>query len=133
MSTQRLDYLSMHTVEANGCWTYTGTINNKGYGSILQTTAQRHIYALAIGPIPAGLEIDHTCTHIQCVNPDHLEAVTPAENMRRRSVNKTHCLRGHEFTEANTRFTHRKNGTARSCIECNRAMQRRLYSERTAA
>jgi hypothetical protein len=36
------------------------------------------------GPIPDGLEIDHTCRNTRCVNPEHLEAVTHAENLRRR-------------------------------------------------
>lgn len=35
------------------------------------------------GPIPEGYHIDHLCRRRSCVNPDHLEAVLPVENMRR--------------------------------------------------
>lgn len=35
------------------------------------------------GPVPSGLELDHLCRNPTCVRPDHLEAVTHAENIRR--------------------------------------------------
>jgi hypothetical protein len=34
-------------------------------------------------PIPAGLHLDHLCRVRDCVNPEHLEPVTNAENLRR--------------------------------------------------
>ena len=115
MSTQRLDYLSMHTVESNGCWTFTGTINNKGYGAILQTTAHRYIYQQVVGPIPAGLQIDHLCMNKTCVNPAHLEPVTAKENMRRRGVAETHCRKGHEFTAENSYLHGNGSKECRTC------------------
>jgi len=45
--------------------------------------AHRVFYQLFRGPIPAGLHLDHLCRVASCANPDHLEAVTPAENHRR--------------------------------------------------
>lgn len=45
--------------------------------------AHRVVYESLVGPIPAGLELDHTCRVRRCVNPDHLEPVTHAENQRR--------------------------------------------------
>jgi hypothetical protein len=46
------------------------------------------MYEHTYGPIPADLEIDHLCKVKACVNPDHLEAVTHAVNIQRRTWNK---------------------------------------------
>ncbi len=35
------------------------------------------------GGIPEGMEVDHLCCDPKCVNPEHLEAVTHGENIRR--------------------------------------------------
>lgn len=99
---KRRDYLSSY-IEQDGCWIYTGTINNKGYGTILGRAAHRYFYEHLVGPIPKGLTIDHLCRVKACVNPTHLEPVTFSENTQRRpDVNKTHCKHGHEMTPENT-------------------------------
>lgn len=116
MSGKRRDYLSSYEVDANGCWNYTGSVNANGYGRILQTTAHRYFYLALAGSIPAGLQLDHLCMNKLCVNPEHLEPVTGAENMRRRSEAQTHCDRGHEFTPENT--YRRKNRNSRECVTC---------------
>jgi hypothetical protein len=83
-----------------GCWIWTGYLTPKGYGRFTylgnSRPAHRVSYELHVGPIPEGLEIDHlchtrsagcsgdsSCPHRRCVNPDHLEPVTPAENQVR--------------------------------------------------
>lgn len=75
------------------CWPFRGTILNTGYGQFRTANARRVIahryaYELAIGPIPDGMSIDHVrvrgCGGGSCVNPAHLEVVTPSENTRRR-------------------------------------------------
>ena len=125
------------------CWLWTGSTNPLGYGSIriqyVLYKAHRISYYMAYGSIPAGMEIDHTCCNPSCVRPDHLEAVTHAENMRRyrtragikakpyvergnAQTKKRFCPHGHEYTPDNTGRQRKPDGTyARYCRTCRRA------------
>lgn len=70
-----------------GCWLWTGSLTYDGYGVFREnnrrTGAHRFAYEYHIGPIPDGLHLDHLCCVRNCVNPEHLEPVTPKENDRR--------------------------------------------------
>lgn len=70
--------------DPSGCWLWTGTLCDRGYGSMWKSgrprRAHRISFELANGAIPAGLVIDHKCRVPSCVNPDHLQAVTTGEN-----------------------------------------------------
>lgn len=79
----------------DGCWEYTGYINEKGYGiyagkptasgKAFGGLAHRVAYEIFVpGGIPKGLVIDHLCENKACCRPSHLEAVTNSENARRR-------------------------------------------------
>lgn len=90
-----------------GCWLWTGTISASGYGRLKRQGrdifAHRFAYELLVGPIPEGLVIDHLCRTRSCVNPDHLEPVTHAENLRRGKGHPTlrpgkKCKNGHLLT-----------------------------------
>lgn len=68
-----------------GCWEWNGRIHN-GYpciwtsGCASTLWAHRVSYALFNGPIKAGMHIDHKCRNPICVNPNHLQQLTPTEN-----------------------------------------------------
>lgn len=104
-----------------GCWLWMAAVNQQGYGIVGGRMAHRVLYASVVGAIPADLQLDHlchtsdpacaggpACRHRRCVNPAHLEPVTPRMNALRSNsfagVNaaKTHCKRGHAFDQRNT-------------------------------
>lgn len=69
------------------CWIWQGYVNENGYPSSGSGWAHRELYEMLSGSIPPGLELDHLCRVRCCVNPDHLEPVTHAENLRRGAGN----------------------------------------------
>lgn len=78
---------NIEPVPFSGCWIWMGGITKAGYGHISVNGAYEYTHRLAyihfIGSIDTGLEIDHKCRVRSCCNPDHLEAVTHLENVRR--------------------------------------------------
>ena len=117
--------------DPDGCWLWTAGKVPNGYGSFFLNSktvyAHRVAYELVKGPIPEGLQIDHLCRVRNCVNPDHLEAVTCRENLMRgecaasRKSKQTHCKRGHAFTPENTYVNSRGH---RACKACHRYLKR---------
>ena len=115
------------TVPVAGHLVWTGRRTHDGYAVYGSPTIYIHRWAWeqANGPIPEGHEVDHLCNMPFCVNPAHLEPVTPTENQRRRSERITACKRGHPYTPENTY----RQGTARSCKTCRREAGKRWRSE----
>jgi hypothetical protein len=125
--------------KTDDCWLWRGSCRN-GYGSIWVDgrlrSAHRVSYQERHGPIPEGLELDHTCRNKSCVNPDHLEPVTHQENMLRGprerygvQQNKTHCRNGHELTPENTYLW---LGRRRNCRTCRSAASAKRNETRAA-
>lgn len=112
-----------------GCWEWAAGRNEarRGYGQVKfqGRVRQAHLvaYELLVGPIPAGLQVDHLCRNTACVNPDHLEPVTARENVLRSdapsaiAVRTGGCARGHLLTPDNV-YRRPSKPTKRECRKC---------------
>lgn len=124
----------------DGCWIWRGETTKFGYGHV---TINRHrwkphriVYALCVGAIPDGLQLDHlchdpeqcllanTCPHRRCVNPDHLRPATAGANTARRinaSSRRTHCPKGHTYDRVDASSGNRR------CHQCRLENRRSRY------
>ena len=125
--------------QENGCWWYSAVVDNKGYATtrigwpvIKGAKVHRLSWIYYKGDIPEGMVIDHlchnpetceggdSCEHRRCVNPDHLQLISAAEN-NAKTVRvlkyKTHCKNGHELKD-NT-YKYRSGNLVRfACHTC---------------
>ncbi len=113
------------------CWLWTASLFTQSrYGllKVSDTNRGAHVvsYELVVGPVPAGLELDHLCRVRHCVNPSHLEPVTHQENARRGIYGmQTECLRGHNLMDP-ANLVPNKRGV-RQCRECVKLHRRERY------
>lgn len=126
------------------CLIWTGAktgnrYNRGGYGRFMVRPrvrmAHRYAYEVMVSTIPEGRELDHRCGNRACVNWEHLEPVTHAENVRRGTGGsnmraKTHCPQGHPYDADNTYLA--PNGS-RGCRTCRREAQHAYKLRRKAA
>lgn len=98
------DVVYRHVRVVDGWRRWTGNFDADGYPRVWvpwerrYVQAHRLVFAWEQVPIPKGWTIDHTCDLKACLS--HLEAVTRAENLRRRHARERGELpRGHEQFE----------------------------------
>ena len=133
----------------NGCWYWTGGLDGKGYGRTGKVSAHRWLYERHLGPVPAGMDLDHVChnqdatcrggtdcPHRRCVNPTHLRPVTRRANLAAGNGNggvkwspKTRCKHGHDITSSDAVYTSRNasGGVSRRCKVCAKEASHRSY------
>ena len=86
MKKQTSDRLkSRINITVSGCWDWTGSTNQSGYGTISFGNKNCLVHRVAFeefcGEIPAGHEIRHRCHNRICINPEHLTTGTHKQNM----------------------------------------------------
>lgn len=80
-------YPSTDTGHATPCWIWPYAVSPNGYAQVCvgrrTLIAHRLRWEHDNDPVPAGMQLDHLCGQRRCVNPGHLEVVTPLQNARR--------------------------------------------------
>lgn len=121
-----------------GCWIWMAGQNGAGYGEFWvdgrNQLAHRVAYEIFVGPIPVGLQVDHVrargCSLRCCVNPAHLEPVTPRENTLRGDsplaahARKTCCSRCGSPLSGDNLISYDLRRGMRSCRACKNARRR---------
>lgn len=67
----------------NGCLIWQGCCDREGYPRTGHSYAHRDAWVAVHGEIPDDMTVDHTCEVKMCVEPDHLDVCTRAENVQR--------------------------------------------------
>lgn len=135
VSTQLLTKIFSHiTIDANGCWLWNshdvGRYGLIRWNKVVYST-HRLMYCLFVEQIELPLHCDHLCRVPSCVNPAHLEAVSPRENYLRgrgpsaQNARKTHCIKGHPLSGDNLRITPEGHRVCRTCRNLTGVQQNR--------
>lgn len=140
-ATSDEDRWEKYVNKSGDCWLWTGSKSGPGYGTIriegALMPAHRWTYEQIVGPIPDGMDLDHTCHnndetcpggdscwHRACVNPSHLEPKTRASNLSAGNgpggakwTPKTECVNGHDLSDPSNLAKPDKHGR-RVCRPC---------------
>lgn len=110
-------------VKTDGCWIWL-PFGGHGYGRFVidgrPYQAHRLSYEWEYGPFDNELQVDHLCRITRCVRPNHLEAVTAAENSRRSTDPNWTCINGHSPERLTTQMARPlgRGGYYAQCLDC---------------
>jgi len=120
------------------CWIWNGTFTRKGYGRKGSGAKYKSMHQWQweekFGPVPDGLVLDHLCGVRICCNPDHLEAITNEENIRRGRAGRNNpyrerCKRGHLRSEGGSYWIKKNGKDYPICVPCQKERYQKLRSD----
>ncbi len=90
-----------------GCWYRTGSTDSGGYGKLKlrgkTLILHRYAYTRLVGDIPEGMTLDHrNCSSHRCINPAHMDVVSPLDNTLRANATRWHDVKFDEDGNAVT-------------------------------
>lgn len=132
LSETELNRFNSRWAKVGDCHLWQGPLDKDGYGFFFFRKAGRRAHRVALltvgRPAPADFYVNHTCRNRACVNPQHLECVTPSQSARKDSASlgylnsqKTHCPKGHVYD--------RNYGGQRYCSTCESEKKKRLRAK----
>ncbi len=115
-----------------GCWNWTASKNNRGYGVKQYAGKIRLVHRLSANfylglPLDSSVNVLHRCDNKACFNPKHLFFGNASVNQKdlvqkgkHYLASRTHCVRGHAFSGPDLRIVKNGDWTQRVCNACRR-------------
>jgi hypothetical protein len=114
ISNAKSKLLKRRIITTEDCWLWKGCAHANGYATVRFKSETWSVHRLSMflfkpDEFNPHLDVLHTCDVSRCFNPAHLYSGTQVDNMQDRiksgnnpELNKTSCIRGHDFTPENT-------------------------------